>query len=110
MKRISSAATGIWLCPGSAIADHEPWARSPGPSRIDSRRAVTSAPIANRTARATASDPFASSIAAAWLWKMRWCFSGTPSRRSTVGITPVVPTAAGPRAHIARRTSALPTG
>ena len=41
-----------WLCGGSAIAAHRPWARRPGPSRATSRPAARSPATANRTASA----------------------------------------------------------
>ena len=69
MNRSSSAAADDWCCSARAIADQAPRAWSPGPSSGTSRRPVAEPVTENRSARAIASDRWASSSAAASLWK-----------------------------------------
>ena len=81
----------VWSCAGQRHRGPAALgAAGPGPSRVTSRPAARSPATAKRTARAKPSLRLVSSRAAASLWKMRCCCSGTPSRRSIAGTTPSV--------------------
>ena len=81
-----------------------PWC--PGPCSSTSRPVRRSSAAAKATASATPRCRRASSMAAAWLWKIRMRSSGTANRRSVSATSPSTCTADGPSSQVCSRSCA----